>query len=58
MDIMNYGGGEAMDLPQGVFLMQSENNGSLCSWFVWSREDDARSYGRTVWTSPTRTSAR
>jgi hypothetical protein len=31
---MNYGGGEAMDLPQGVFLMQSENNGSLCSWFV------------------------
>ena len=27
--MMNYGGGEAVDLPRGVFLMQSENGGSL-----------------------------
>ncbi len=30
MGMMNYGGGEAVDLPRGVFLMQSENSGSLC----------------------------
>jgi hypothetical protein len=30
MNLMNYGGGEAMDLPRSVFLMQSENGGSLC----------------------------
>ena len=27
--MMNYGGGEVVDLPWGVFLMQSENGGTL-----------------------------
>ena len=35
--MMNYGGGEVVDLPRGVFLMQSENGGSLCGIEIYRR---------------------